>query len=135
MIYQSCCRFHSWINNQSRMYLLEGTQDIQVCMHMQITANSYEARIIPMWSSSSMQNLYGLSVGDSLLFGRLPTGELVACGRARTGPPLAPKAASGERIVVSLDRAKRRKRGQQAPYDPTVKSYKQHAQVRMPFGH
>ena len=80
-----------------------------------------------------MQALYGLGVGDSLLFGRLPTGELVACGRARTGPPLAPKAATGERIVVSLDRAKRRKRGQQAPYDPTVKSYKQQAQVSMPL--
>ena len=41
MIVQTRCRFHSWINNQSRMYLLEGTQDIQVCVHAQIITISY----------------------------------------------------------------------------------------------
>ena len=51
-------RFRFWINNQSRMYLLEGTKPIQ--------------------------RLYQLGVGDVIQFAKLPDGKLVACGRRGT---------------------------------------------------
>ena len=54
----SLCRFRFWINNQSRMYLLEGTKPIQ--------------------------RLYQLGVGDVIQFAKLPDGKLVACGRRGT---------------------------------------------------
>ncbi|KAK9809821.1 hypothetical protein WJX73_009818 [Symbiochloris irregularis] len=64
-------RFRYWVNNQSRMYLLEGTQEAQA--------------------------KYKVQAGDSMVFGKLPSGLLVLCGQHssadRTGLPNQ-KAAS-----------------------------------------
>lgn len=51
-------RFRFWINSQSRMYLLEGTQDVQAKFNM--------------------------GIGDVLVFGRLPDGTYVIHGRKGT---------------------------------------------------
>lgn len=67
-----------------------------------------------------MQAVYGLRVGDSLIFGRMPNGELVIGGRERQGPLPPPRASFlQENPVMNLERSKRRKRGQLKPYDPS----------------
>lgn len=65
-----------------------------------------------------MQAAYGLGVGDSLVFGRNGAGELIACGKLRPGGPLPAAEAAPEKIVVTLDRSRRRRRTQ-TPYDPS----------------
>lgn len=65
-----------------------------------------------------LQAAYGLVAGDSLVFGRLPTGELVAAGKIRAEGALPLTQAAPQKIVVNLDRSRRRRRTQ-VPYDPS----------------
>lgn len=63
-------RYRFWVNNASRMYLVENTQELLV--------------------------YYKLALGDVLVFARLASGEIVVCGRKGTkddGKKKAPKRA------------------------------------------
>jgi len=85
-------KFRFWINNQSRMYLLEGTQKIR--------------------------NAYHLGPGDVIQFGKNASGDLIVAGRKgtksdihRKPPPprgSSPATTGGDKAAV------KRKRGQAA---------------------
>lgn len=87
-------KFRFWINNQSRMYLLEGTQKIR--------------------------NAYHLGPGDVIQFGKNASGDLIVAGRKgtksdihRKPPPprgSSPATTGGDKPTV------KRKRGQAASH-------------------
>lgn len=93
-------------------------------------AERHEANLVRF----SVQVLYGLRVGDSLVFGRMPNGELVACGRLRQGPPPPTRSPAPESPFVPLDRSKRRRKAPQKLYNPAdfseQKEYTWNPQVR-----
>lgn len=66
-----------------------------------------------------LQEAYRLGAGDSLVFGRLPSGDLVACGKLGSGRRRPSSQPVSEKIVVTLDRTRRRRKAH-TPYDPSV---------------
>ncbi|KAK9809236.1 hypothetical protein WJX72_011881 [[Myrmecia] bisecta] len=81
-------KFRYWINNQSRMYLLEGTQEIQKRYHMR--------------------------VGDVITFAKTQDGKLVVSGRRATKDDVVrkPPVRSGQPNTKALEAARERKRRQ-----------------------
>lgn len=132
-------RFRYWVNNQSRMYLLEGTQEAQVAPSAMLASNC-AAGVSGVCLLTSLlaclQAKYKVQAGDSMVFGKLPDGLLVLCGQHhsadRTGLP-SQKAASKVRSAPSAgklagpagpapsnghpSRAKRQSLGATAPHN------------------
>lgn len=81
-------KFRFWINNQSRMYLLEGTQ--------------------------KLRNAYHLGPGDVIQFGKNASGDLIVAGRKGTQTDIHRKPPPARGSSPATTGAVKRKRGQAA---------------------
>ncbi|KAH7624747.1 putative B3 domain-containing protein [Nannochloris sp. 'desiccata'] len=80
-------KYRFWVNNASRMYLVENTQELLVC--------------------------YKLAVGDVLVFARLASAEIIVCGRKGTNQD-GKKKASKRAYPVSKAKTKSKAGGRRS---------------------
>ena len=91
---------------------------VQTCTHALLWDLLHACQAASEHATLSLQEAYGLSAGDILAFGRTQAGVMTICGELRPGGQLTAATSAPEKIVVTLDRSRRR-RHTRAPYDPS----------------